>query len=110
MIPGCIETVKDRSIIRVCRHDTRRAQFEGISDHAKERIILAFPVQSPGCTKYLVATVLAIHLSKHHEFDVSWIPSVGVYEIVYLVWSKSKAPFLVREYQSVFGTLWKINE
>ena len=59
-----------RGIILVGRQHPSRADLEGIADHAEQTDVLLLAINYPVGIKNLVAAVLRIGLSKHHQLSI----------------------------------------
>ena len=63
-----------RGVVLVGRQHALAIHLEGIANHREQGLFLAFPINIPGRVENLVAAVLRVGLSEHHQLNIRRIP------------------------------------
>ena len=63
----------DGRVVRISYHGVLRRGGVGVADHAKQAVALRLAIDAEAGVENLVATVLAVGLSKHHQFGVAGV-------------------------------------
>ena len=70
---GRIATLENSRIVGIRNNGSFRMSLMRFADHGKKRLVFLFSVDGPAGVKNLVAAVLGVGLSKHHELNIRWI-------------------------------------
>ena len=68
-------TARHGRVVAVCGEHIARVARVRVSNHVEQRPFVRHAVDRPGCIEDLVAAVLGVHLSEHHELRIGRIPA-----------------------------------